>query len=142
MSATIRLASIAGVAFLVIALAPRVDAQKIKRESVKPITQVAGSVSFSSYCSVCHGVSGRGDGPAAKALKVPPADLTRIAKRHEGRFPAEEAKSIIKGDVQFDAHGTRDMPMWGPVFRSMENPSVAELRIVNLVRYLRSIQER
>jgi mono/diheme cytochrome c family protein len=39
---------------------------------------------FVRYCSACHGVEGRGDGPAASALRTPPADLTRIAQRRGG----------------------------------------------------------
>jgi mono/diheme cytochrome c family protein len=39
------------------------------------------------YCSACHGVDGRRDGPAALAFQSPSANLTRMAQRHDGRFP-------------------------------------------------------
>jgi high-affinity iron transporter len=31
---------------------------------------------YTTHCAVCHGAAGRGDGPAAKGLTPPPADLT------------------------------------------------------------------
>lgn len=122
--------------------ATRVEAQKVTREPIKAPEGVSGPATFKSYCAQCHGVSGRGDGPAAKALKVPPADLTQIAKRNRGTFPALDVKNTITGDHEVAAHGSREMPMWGPVFRSVENPPVTELRVANLVKYLEQIQQK
>ncbi len=40
-------------------------------------TSIAGGAAlYPAHCAACHGAEGRGDGPAAKGLKVPPADLT------------------------------------------------------------------
>jgi mono/diheme cytochrome c family protein len=39
-------------------------------------TIVDGRASFAQNCVSCHGAGGAGDGPAAKGLAVPPADLT------------------------------------------------------------------
>ncbi len=114
---------------------------KIKTEPIKPITDVAGAATFNAYCTVCHGVAGKGDGPAAKALAKPPADLTLIAARRGGRFPADAVRQTIVGENTPMAHGTRDMPMWGPVFRSAEGATV-EIRLKNLVDYLSSIQAK
>ncbi len=36
---------------------------------------------FATHCAVCHGAAGRGDGPAAKGLTPPPADLTDAARQ-------------------------------------------------------------
>jgi mono/diheme cytochrome c family protein len=126
-----------------IALAPSVFAQtaSVKKEPVKPINDVAGGATFSAYCTVCHGVAGRGDGPAAKALSKPPADLTQIARKHDGKFPAAAVREVIIGETAPMAHGTRDMPMWGPLFRSTDG-NVAELRLKNLIDYLASIQAK
>ena len=38
---------------------------------------------FATHCAVCHGASGRGDGPAAKGLTPPPADLTDAARQDQ-----------------------------------------------------------
>ncbi len=35
-----------------------------------------GQTLFAANCAICHGAQGRGDGPAAKTLPIPPADLT------------------------------------------------------------------
>jgi high-affinity iron transporter len=35
---------------------------------------------YTTHCAVCHGAAGRGDGPAAKGLTPPPADLTDAAR--------------------------------------------------------------
>jgi mono/diheme cytochrome c family protein len=113
----------------------------IKKEPVKPISDVSGSATFNAYCTVCHGPSGKGDGPAAKALTKPPSDLTQLAMKNGGKFPALQVKSMIEGDNTPMAHGTRDMPMWGPVFQSAEG-TASELRVRNLVDYLQSMQAK
>jgi mono/diheme cytochrome c family protein len=142
MSRGLRLALLAAAA---VVLAVPVLAQqpptKIKKEPIKPITDVAGAATYNAYCTVCHGPSGKGDGPAAKALAKPPADLTLIARGNGGRFPADAVKQTIVGDNTPMAHGTRDMPMWGPVFKSTEGTAV-ELRIKNLVDYVASLQAK
>lgn len=127
---------------LALSLGPRLDAQRVKTEAIKAPEGVSGGATFKAYCAQCHGVAAKGDGPAAKALKTPPADLTLIAQRHGGRFPAADVKLTISGDHTLAAHGTREMPMWGPVFRSVENSSVTEIRLVNLVKYLEQIQQK
>jgi mono/diheme cytochrome c family protein len=114
----------------------------VKRESIKPIQDVAGAATFKAYCTVCHGTSGKGDGPAAKALTTPPADLTQIAKRHGGKFPDVAVRMTITGETTLAAHGTREMPMWGPVLRSAEGDSTTALRLRNLIAYLETIQEK
>ena len=72
-----------------------------------------GQQYFVQYCGACHGVDGRGHGPAAPALRTPPADLTRIAQRHGGHFPDAEVATQIDGRAMVRAHGSRDMPVWG-----------------------------
>ena len=135
------IATAAGAA-LVMALAGQAQAQTVKRVPITPMAGVSGSASFKAYCTVCHGIGGKGDGPAAKALTVPPADLTRLAARHEGKFPSGAVRMAILGEQTLAAHGTRDMPMWGPVFRSVDSPEVTSLRVRNLVEYVQAIQEK
>ena len=130
----------AGLVLAVPALAQQAK-PTVKSAPVKPINSISGAATFNAYCTVCHGATGRGNGPAAGALAKPPSDLTQIAKTANGTFPDLRVKSMIEGDNAPTAQGTRDMPMWGPIFKSTEG-SVAELRVKNLVEYLKSIQEK
>ncbi|HXY97793.1 MAG TPA: cytochrome c [Steroidobacteraceae bacterium] len=97
----------------------------------------SGESLYRAHCASCHGVDGRGDGPVAASLKVEVPDLTRIARRQGGRFPAEQLRRIIDGRTTLPPHGTRAMPVWGEAFGSEKQASrVVEL----LVQYLQSIQ--
>lgn len=93
---------------------------------------------FRAYCSVCHGVDGTGDGPAASALRKRPADLTQLTRKR-GKFPAFHVSNFIEGNDVTAGHGSRVMPVWGAVFRTLE-PNTVKLRIDNLTRYIESIQ--
>jgi hypothetical protein len=112
----------------------------VKKEPIKPMSDVSGEMTFKQYCSPCHGVGAHGNGPAAAALKVAPPDLTLIARRAGGTFPFAKVKGKITGDDVIAAHGSRDMPTWGPLFRSVESNSVAELQLMNLIKYLEDLQ--
>jgi len=128
----------AGLALAVPAFAQQVT---VKKEPIKPIADVSGAASFNAYCTVCHGASGKGDGPAAKALVKAPSDLTQLTRKNDGTFPAHAVRATIAGEGLPVSHGSRDMPMWGPALRSAEG-SVSELRLKNLVDYLESIQAK
>ena len=95
---------------------------------------------FDSYCAVCHGKDARGNGPATPALKTAPADLTKISSRNGGTFPEIRVRRFIAGLDEVPAHGSRAMPVWGPLFRSL-SPDTAELRVVQLSDYLKSLQQ-
>ena len=115
---------------------------KLQSEPVQQTNEVSGAKLFRSYCAVCHGEDGKGHGLAAPALKTPPADLTVLAKSNNGRFPANHVLDLLNSSADFTAHGSTEMPVWGPVFRSMgPNPSLGILRAKNLTDYLRSIQQ-
>jgi mono/diheme cytochrome c family protein len=141
MSRTFRLTLLAA-AGAALVLATPATAQTVKREPIKPITDVAGSATFREYCTVCHGTSGKGDGPAANALTKTPADLTQISKKNGGKFPTLAVRMTITGETVVAAHGTRDMPMWGPLFHSTEGDSTTALRLKNLVEYIEMMQEK
>jgi len=144
----IRLAVVIAIGFMVAALASPAGAQtatnkKIKQAPVTPISDIAGGATFQAYCSACHGAGGHGNGPAAWALKAPPSDLTLISKRAGGQFPFASVRSKIAGDEVIAAHGSREMPTWGPLFKAVDSStSVAELRLANLVKYLEEIQAK
>ena len=105
---------------------------------------MAGPDLFQFYCATCHGPDGRGKGPVAAALKTPPADLTKIAERRGGAFPRAELVGFVSdGPALTAAHGTMDMPVWGPIFRGLDaSDPRARIRIDNLVSYLESMQTK
>jgi len=107
------------------------------------IDSMAGPDLFRFYCATCHGRDGRGNGPIGAALKTPPADLTKIAERRGGTFPRAEILGFVsEGPALIPAHGSIDMPVWGPIFRGLDSSEArARVRIDNLVSYLESIQE-
>jgi mono/diheme cytochrome c family protein len=97
---------------------------------------------FMLRCASCHGKDGKGHGPAAVALKTPPADLTRISKKNGGAFPRADVMRFIDGERPVPAHGPRHMPVWGEVFREERTDSEARMRILSLTSFLESIQEQ
>jgi mono/diheme cytochrome c family protein len=109
--------------------------------NAEPLT---GKQLYSSYCALCHGSDGKGGGPFSPQLKVWPPDLTQMAKKNHGVFPQMRVTEAIDGEFGKPSHGSAEMPIWGPVFRSMahgHNDS-AQVRIKSLVKYLESIQEK
>jgi mono/diheme cytochrome c family protein len=109
-----------------------------------PITHsnpASGQQMYKDYCAACHGASGKGDGPAVGFLKAPLPDLTTMAKRNDGKFPAEHFIAVLRFGTEGHPHGTSDMPIWGPLFRT-QNKDVTELRISNLTSYVESIQQK
>jgi len=110
---------------------------EIKREPAEYISPADGRGMFQSYCAPCHGITGKGDGPAAPALTPKPANLTEFAKRHGGKFPAKDFEDKIQGMAMSPAHGSSAMPVWGPIFRQLGNEP---LRISNLRNYVETLQ--
>jgi mono/diheme cytochrome c family protein len=125
-------------AVIVTAAAP-LAAQQASAES-----QVSkGASTFRHYCRTCHGEEAKGDGPVAKYLTPKPADLTKIAERNKGEFPAEAVHAAIAGGQPVKGHGTSEMPVWGTAFREVHGTQTEEQvtgRIAELVAYLKSIQ--
>ena len=122
-----------------------VSAQPVVKKGPPPVTSPAmGAEMYTAYCSACHGVTGKGDGPAAPAMKTQPTNLTLLAAKNNGKFPSAAVYNSIKGDTSNPvvAHGTADMPVWGTVFNSMSHsdPSEVHLRLANLVHYIESLQ--
>ena len=105
------------------------------------IDSVAGHDSFDRYCSPCHGKTGQGDGPVALALKSQPADLTRLTELGGGTFPTEGVRAFVIGVGRpIAAHGTSEMPVWGPFFRYFESDIRVRERVANIVTYIESLQ--
>lgn len=99
---------------------------------------------YVAYCAACHGKTGEGNGPAASALKIPPANLATLAQRHGGKFPVSYVRRVLEFGIENPAHGSREMPIWGSLFRSLPGSSRAQvsIRISNLIRYLETLQEQ
>lgn len=96
---------------------------------------------YRAYCAACHGAEGKGDGPVAAELKHRPTDLTTIARRNNTLFPRTVIENVLANGTSRQAHGTREMPTWGPVFQAVDrNDKIAYAHIYNLVTYLESIQ--
>ena len=111
-----------------------------------PSTYVpSGETMYKQYCAACHGADGKGHGPAALMLKVPPADLTTLARRHDGKFPYDYVSGVLRfGPGPTVLHGSADMPIWGPIFQYLDrnNERVVQQRIKNLCDYLASLPEK
>ena len=111
-------------------------------ERPDPDAAAKGKVIYQRYCASCHGSDARGTGPLAPDLRVPPSDLTRLAKTANGRFPFELVARSIDGRQTTRGHGTPDMPVWGEIFpktAGTESPSVNSA-VGRIAHYLWSIQ--
>lgn len=108
------------------------------------IYSVKGPDLFRAHCAACHGIDGKGGGPVAPTLKIKPANLTVIAKNNGGIFPEARVRKIISGDdPSLLPHGTREMPIWGPIFHQIEaDQDFGNVRLQNLIQYLESIQQK
>ncbi|MCP5201161.1 MAG: c-type cytochrome [Gammaproteobacteria bacterium] len=101
-----------------------------------------GEAAWLEHCTVCHGRDGTGNGPFAPMLKTPPADLTRLAERNGGDFPAAKVRAVIDGRRIPIAHGTAEMPIWGKVWSDAGEREIGvRARIIDVVAYLRTIQK-
>jgi mono/diheme cytochrome c family protein len=104
----------------------------------------SGKEMYLAYCAACHGKEGKGDGPVASQLKVPPGDLTSLSRRNRGKFPSVQVVSAITGRAGVPAHGSEEMPVWGRIFMAMghQHESEARLRVANVADYVKSLQQK
>jgi mono/diheme cytochrome c family protein len=110
-----------------------------------PTRPVEGAGVFRNHCAVCHGLDGQGKGLVSKALKDEVPDLTKLSKRNGGTFPAVRIRTLIMfgADAPLPAHGSKQMPIWGPIFHEIEfDEDLGNVRLENLIRYLESIQRK
>ncbi len=117
---------------------------KIKKVPAPYTSPASGKEMYLAYCASCHGTHAKGDGPAAGALKIPPADLTALAQKNNGKFPSNHLAALLNGQEEVTAHGSKDMPVWGPVFFRVSHGHVTEVqqRISNLTQYIESLQAK
>jgi copper transport protein len=74
--------TVIGIGFLAISILPDTTAER----TATPASIAAGRVLYTANCQQCHGPDGRGDGPLADALDVPPADFRIHIPFHQDSF--------------------------------------------------------
>ncbi|HXA84251.1 MAG TPA: c-type cytochrome [Candidatus Dormibacteraeota bacterium] len=118
---------------------------KTKRKTDQPgrlIHSLKGPDIYRAHCASCHGSEGKSDGPVAAAITAKMPDLSTIAHRNGGIFPTSRVRKIIVGDEVILGHGSREMPIWGPIFHQVEaDRDYGEVRLQNITDYLKSIQK-
>ncbi len=87
---------------------------------------------YVSYCQLCHGTSGKGDGPLAKAMKISPADLTTTVRSRSDtilmKIITGEGRQTITGRNRHNLLSDA-MPEWKKIF--------SESQLKSLIAYLR-----
>ena len=127
---------------------PRVSRPASQAEADKsqlpPNYVPSGKSMYKQYCAACHGADAKGRGPATPTLNLRVPDLTTLAKRHDGKFPYDYVEGVLRFGPGVAAHGSPEMPVWGPVFQYLENynETAVRQRIRNLCDYLESIQQK
>ena len=100
--------------------------------SASPPPAYEGRRLYVSYCQLCHGAGGEGDGPLAKAMKITPADLTTTVRSRSDAILTKiitgEGRQTITGR---DRHNLLSdaMPEWKDVF--------SESQVKSLIAFLR-----
>ena len=129
-----------------VAVAQQAPAQAptVKHVPITNSPSNSGKDMYNSYCAVCHGTDGKGSGPAASAMKAPPTDLTLLAQKSGGKYPSAHVSAVIHGQASLPAHGSQDMPVWGPLFSSISQGHEAQVqqRVTNLVKYIETMQAK
>ena len=67
--------------------APAQSSTELKHVPITRTASNSGKEMFNSYCAVCHGTDGEGNGPAASAMKNQPKDLTGLAQEKWREVP-------------------------------------------------------
>jgi mono/diheme cytochrome c family protein len=158
-----RFAPVAGSMLVLLATTPAAWSQQrqVKKIMFRAVASVNGKDLFKAYCVYCHGDDGKGHGPEAAVLRVPPADLTTMAARNGGKLESGAVEDKINGwklvprtskeasarveamNTGKDAENVPVMPLFGPLFAKLYPQEVRDrqIRMANLIRYVRSLQE-
>lgn len=130
-------ALLTGCALIFVAVSSEAQAEFDRMAALK------GETIFRTYCTSCHGRDATGDGPLAKDLKVQPANLTELSKRHDGEFPFDMVIKTIDHGRSVRGHGNPDMPAWGDAFEmTSSDPTEAKTKMEQLAHYLWKIQKK
>jgi len=106
------------------------------------ITSTSGQEEYMAYCAGCHGQDGRGKGRSSRYCSVPPTDLTQLAQKNNGAYPAEHVCEVLRHGTGHAPKGQGYMPVWEPLLKSMnaDPPGVTDVRIQNLAAYIKTLQ--
>lgn len=118
-------------------------AQEKQAKKTPSSNSPTGAELYKQHCAVCHGDDLRGNGPFPPPYRTPP-DLTTLARRHGGKFPDAYVAKVLRNGVTLPAHGPAEMPVWGTEFAETDrlDKIQVELRIKNLVNYIKSVQPK
>jgi mono/diheme cytochrome c family protein len=118
------------------------------KTEAKPVAGQTGAASgkntFVMHCASCHGTDGEGHGPAAIAMKTPPADLTTLTRRHQGKYPAGYVGAVLKFGRSLASHGSEEMPVWGSRFKELDpvRDPTGQQHVDDVVAYIGSLQPK
>ena len=117
--------------------------EQAKTAPVTVSNSPSGAELYKQHCAVCHGNNLKGVGPVPTPYRVPP-DLTKLARRHGGKFPDAYVADVLRNGVIMPAHGPAQMPTWGTDFREMDRLDATQvnLRVVNLTNFIKSRQAK
>lgn len=118
-----RLLLVLSLAALTAASAARADEFRTTEEA----SIVRGSIVFKTYCILCHGADGEGDGRASKIHNPKPANLTLS-------FLTDGQKEMIIRSGGASVGRSPVMPAWGE--------HLTDEQIADVVAYLRKINRR
>ena len=124
---------LAAAALTALLLAPRANAAE----------EDLGARLYFNHCSACHGSDAEGGGPVASTMRVTLPNCRSLAMRNGGVFPTDAVRAYIDGREAPAAHGDRQMPIWGDVFRGPEQGTAERTtrrRIAALVELIASLQ--
>jgi mono/diheme cytochrome c family protein len=115
----------------------------VRTQEGTAVESTVGPVLYKTHCAVCHGTDGKGGGPLARYLRTAPPDLTRLTARNNGTFPLARIQKLIAGEEELPAgHGTRLMPVWGPLFSQVDwDRDLGRVRIYNLAKFIATMQK-
>jgi mono/diheme cytochrome c family protein len=116
----------------------------VKQTAIQQTNAASGKEMYIEYCAACHRTNGKGTGPAASSMKAAPADLTQLAKKNDGKYPANHIAAVLKFGSGPGAHGSAEMPVWGALFKSLDkfHDATVQQRISNLVGYIETLQTK
>ena len=111
-----------------------------------------GKYEYDGHCAICHGLSGtaKEEGAYSSLLSKTIPNLTTLSKNNNGVFPFARVYQTIDGREQVQAHGTREMPVWGREYTAMgtnispyyDPEAFARAKILALTEYVYRLQAK